>query len=137
FFHCSWILAVRAVRLLAWICLSFKKTSTMERDGNLTSLWQATANEVPQEVASLPAGIVDVVVVGAGITGLSTGLELVKAGKSCVVVEAKNIGFGTTGGTSAHINTILDLPYDRMISKLGEEDSRIVGRGTLKAWARS
>lgn len=82
---------------------------------------------------ALPIDTLDVVVVGAGITGLSTGLRLRNAGLTCMVMDAKNIGFGTTSGTSAHINTILELSYDRMISKFGEEDAKLVARGALEA----
>ena len=108
----------------------------MQRDGFQKSLWQTTVNNGTEGKGNLPTDIVDVVVVGAGITGLSTGLALRNAGMSCLVAEAKNVGFGTTGGTTAHINTILDLSYDRMISKFGEEDAKLVARGALEACER-
>lgn len=115
----------------------------MDRDGYQRSLWQETASRVEPEQGVLPAVVVDVLVVGGGITGMSTGLALLKAGKSCVIAEARTVGFGTTGGTSAHINTILDLTYDRMISKFGEDQTRLVAQGALEAlerieqWARA
>ena len=39
----------------------------------------------------------DVCVIGAGFSGLSTALELVKCGFSVIVLEAKTIGFGASG----------------------------------------
>src|SRR4051794_27253501 len=45
----------------------------------------------------------DVVVVGAGVTGLTAALLLQLQGKRVVVLEALRIGAGTTGGTTAHI----------------------------------
>ncbi|MBK9176633.1 MAG: FAD-dependent oxidoreductase [Flavobacteriales bacterium] len=108
----------------------------MQRDGYRKSLWQDTTLSETSGVGELPFDILDVVVVGGGITGLSTALALRNAGLSCMVAEAKNIGFGTTGGTSAHINTVLELSYDRMISKFGEEDAKLVARGAVEACDR-
>lgn len=108
----------------------------MQRDGYSKSLWQTTPDNTPCEDLLLHGQVLDVVVVGAGITGLSTGLALQQAGSSCLVLEAHNIGFGTTGGTSAHINTMLDLSYDKMISKHGKENAELVARGAREAAAR-
>jgi glycine/D-amino acid oxidase-like deaminating enzyme/nitrite reductase/ring-hydroxylating ferredoxin subunit len=117
------------------LCSARKRTG-MERDGYQESLWQGTAADNERVPGVLPTVPVDVLVVGGGITGISTGLALLKAGKSCVIAEARNVGFGTTGGTSAHINTVLDRPYDRMISKFGEDQARLVARGTVEALHR-
>lgn len=108
---------------------------TMERDGHLHSLWQDTTSGMDTGEASFPRDV-DVVVVGGGITGISTAFALRKAGLSCLLAEAKNIGFGTTGGTSAHINTILELSYDQMITKHGEEDAKLVAQAAVEACTR-
>ena len=52
---------------------------------------------------------VDIVIVGAGYTGLSAALTLSQAGRSVVVLDAEEIGFGAStrnGGMlgSGHIN---------------------------------
>ncbi|CAA9367865.1 MAG: FAD dependent oxidoreductase [uncultured Nocardioidaceae bacterium] len=43
----------------------------------------------------------DVVVVGAGLTGLVTALLFARAGRTVAVLEARHIGAGTTGHTTA------------------------------------
>lgn len=49
-----------------------------------------------------PAGKqVDVVVVGAGFTGLITALLLAQAGRSVAVLEAREVGAGASGSTTA------------------------------------
>ena len=85
------------------------------RDGNCKSLWQDTA-EAYQTVNRADAELYDVIIAGGGITGISTALQLQKAGKKCLVLEANNLCFGTTGGTTAHLNTLLDTTYNRIIS---------------------
>jgi len=114
----------------------------MQRDGYTKSLWQTTTEHSSMPEGAMPLHVLDVVVVGAGITGLSTALALQQAGMKCLVIEAHSIGFGTTGGTSAHINTVLDLSYDKMISKHGMENALLVSRGAqdaaerIRQWAR-
>tara|TARA_R110002095_G_scaffold194680_1_gene173023 strand:+ start:683 stop:988 length:306 start_codon:yes stop_codon:yes gene_type:complete len=46
----------------------------------------------------------DVLIVGAGIAGLSVALELLKRGRQVTVCEAAVIGAGTTGGSSGHLD---------------------------------
>lgn len=48
----------------------------------------------------------DVIVVGAGITGLSTALMLVRAGLDVVVVEAGGIGTLATGGNTGKLSLL-------------------------------
>ncbi|MGV9010957.1 MAG: FAD-dependent oxidoreductase [Flavobacteriales bacterium] len=108
----------------------------MQRDGYSKSLWQTTTGPIPTTSGPLTQDIVDVVIVGAGITGLSTGLALQQAGMKCLILEAHTIGFGTTGGTSAHINTFVDLSYDRMITKHGKENALLVSGAALEAAGR-
>jgi glycine/D-amino acid oxidase-like deaminating enzyme len=101
----------------------------MKRDGNSESLWQNTAIEFPIKSNS-PAGeqLFDVIIAGGGITGITTGLLLQKSGKSVLIAEAQTIGFGTTGGTTAHLNTFLDTPYHVIQKKFSKEDARLVAK---------
>ncbi|PRD57230.1 FAD-dependent oxidoreductase [Sphingobacterium gobiense] len=103
----------------------------MQRDGINKSIWQETT--FPELPKSPDREHVEVIVVGAGITGLTAALKLREAGKSCVVMEANTVGFGTTGGTSAHINTVLDTPYTAIIEQHGLEAARTVVESTRKA----
>lgn len=64
--------------------------------------------------------------VGGGITGVVMGLLLQQAGKKSIITEAKSIGFGTTGGTSAHLNTFMDSSYNEIEKNFGKENARLV-----------
>lgn len=60
-------------------------------------------------------------------------MELQKAGKQCLLIEACTIGFGTTGGTTAHLNTFLDTTYDHIESDFGEKNAQLVFQATKEA----
>ena len=104
----------------------------MKRDGAQKSLWQSEPQFVPRH-NSIPAQSIDVVIVGGGITGITTALLLQKNGKKCLVAEAKNLCFGTTGGTTAHLNTFFDTSYKDIKDDFGEEDAQLVGKATRQA----
>lgn len=101
----------------------------MKRDGQRISLWQ----NMPEHISQRMPEQADVVIVGGGITGISTALRLQREGKKCVVIEAQNIGFGTTGGTTSHLNTLLDTPYYTIRNKFGERGAELVHELTNKA----
>lgn len=98
----------------------------MKRDGALESIWQATAPEYSySKLEDDNEVIYDVIIVGGGITGLSTAYNLQKAGKKCLVADAYNIGFGTTSGTTAHLNTFFDASFDQVIKDFGIENAKL------------
>jgi glycine/D-amino acid oxidase-like deaminating enzyme/nitrite reductase/ring-hydroxylating ferredoxin subunit len=105
----------------------------MLRDGANKSLWQEALPLYQPKHKIIPEKIVDVLIVGGGITGISTALELQKAGKECLLIEAHSIGFGTTGGTTAHLNTYLDTTYDVIRSDFGEKNAQLVFQATKES----
>jgi hypothetical protein len=68
----------------------------------------------------------DVIIAGGGISGISTALQLQKAGLNCAVLEAHTLCFGTTGGTTAHLNTLMDTPYSTLAKRFGADKARLV-----------
>ena len=105
----------------------------MRRDGITESLWQYNISSY--ESAGQPSldEPVDVLIVGAGMTGLTTALLLQKAGKTCLVIESHETGFGTTSGTTAHLNTIMDTTYKQIETDFGEDNAQLVARGAKEA----
>lgn len=104
----------------------------ISRDGTHISLWKDNEKETFQSQYSWDEKA-DSIIVGAGITGITTALLLQKSGKKCIILEAQNIGYGTTGGTTAHLNTLLDTPYSTIIKNFGEENARLVARAAEDA----
>ncbi|PRY54609.1 glycine/D-amino acid oxidase-like deaminating enzyme [Arcticibacter pallidicorallinus] len=108
-----------------------------QRDAKTRSLWQENAQRIATASSeeSVTSELFDVVVVGAGITGLTTALLLQEAGLRCVITEAKNPGFGATGGTTSHINTMLDTSYDIIERDFGLDNARLVAAATMESIA--
>ncbi|MEZ0580508.1 FAD-dependent oxidoreductase [Nocardioides sp. MH1] len=58
----------------------------------------------------------DVVVAGGGIVGLLTGVLLARAGRSVAVLEARQVGDGTTGHTTAKVSLLQGTKLRRALS---------------------
>jgi glycine/D-amino acid oxidase-like deaminating enzyme/nitrite reductase/ring-hydroxylating ferredoxin subunit len=99
------------------------------------SYWYAT--ESVRDVGDRPplCGDVetDAAVVGAGITGLTTALHLQSAGQRVVVLEAGEVGAGTTGGTSGHLDALPDQGAAKLIHQYGKDAAREVTQARLQA----
>jgi glycine/D-amino acid oxidase-like deaminating enzyme len=82
-------------------------------------------SEPPAPRPSLDADLTaDVVVVGAGITGLATARELHDRGVDVVVVEADRVASGSTGFTTAKVTSLHGLPYRDLLDRHGEAKAR-------------
>ena len=82
-------------------------------------LWGRTAPPAPPAPRLTEALEADVVVVGAGYTGLSAALHLAEAGVDVIVLEAAEIGFGGSGRNVGLVNAGLWLPPTDVIRTLG------------------
>ncbi|MFI0807133.1 FAD-dependent oxidoreductase [Streptomyces echinatus] len=76
---------------------------------------------------------VDVAVVGAGIAGLSTAHELVRAGLRVAVLEAGRVAAGVTGHTTAKLTAQHTLVYDRLRRTRGPDGARLYARSQSDA----
>ncbi|PKF76198.1 FAD-dependent oxidoreductase [Chryseobacterium sp. PMSZPI] len=95
----------------------------MYRDGARKSIWQDEIKKFSTEPDL--SRLFDVVIVGGGITGVSTALKLQESGKQCIILEAANIGYGTTGGTTAHLNDFFDTTFTQVIRDFGLENAKL------------
>ena len=84
-------------------------------------LWAKTAENKPELTRLDGEARVEVAIIGGGYTGLSAALHLSKAGTSCVVLEANDIGHGGAGRNVGLVNAGLWLMPEDVISLVGQE----------------
>lgn len=70
----------------------------------------------------------DVVVIGAGMAGLSTAWELIRAGRNVAVLEADRVAAGVSGYTTAKLTAAHSLVYERLRRTRGKEGARAYAR---------
>ncbi len=105
----------------------------MNRDGARTSLWQANKTDYQPINRWDTTAVYDVLIIGGGITGLTTALLLQQEGKKCLVAEAQTLGFGTSGGTTSHLNTLVDASYPTIENNFGKQAAQGVASATAEA----
>src|SRR4051812_12736447 len=106
----------------------------MNRDGANESIWQYRTNNYQAATGDIITNtIFDVLIIGGGITGVTTALLLQKAGKKCVLAEAVTLGFGTTGGTTAHLNNFFETPYYEVIKDFGQSSAILLAEAARDA----
>jgi glycine/D-amino acid oxidase-like deaminating enzyme len=91
------------------------------------SLWAAQTPPGPELPALKGSAQADVVVIGAGFTGLSTALHLREAGIDVAVVEAMEPGWGASGRNNGQVIPTLSRPDpDDIVARHGAAGERFV-----------
>jgi glycine/D-amino acid oxidase-like deaminating enzyme len=97
------------------------------------SLWRASSPDAPV-LAPLEGRVdVEVVIVGAGFTGLSAALHLAKFGISVAVVEAQEVGFGGSGRNVGLANAGVWLEPDQLDKTIGAEAGSVMYKALAAA----
>lgn len=76
---------------------------------------------------------VDVAIVGGGITGLTCAVLLASAGKRVALLEARELGAGVSGHTTAHLTEAIDTRYHELESTFGRDGARLVRASSREA----
>ena len=92
------------------------------------SLWAAMTPAGPDLPELVGTSEADVIVIGAGFTGLSTALHLREAGVDVAIVEAMEPGWGASGRNNGQVIPTLSRPDpDDIVAKHGAVGERFVG----------
>ncbi len=66
----------------------------------------------------------DVCVIGGGLAGLITALELARAGRQVVLLEARRVAWGASGRNGGFVSSGFSEGIERVISRVGRESAR-------------
>lgn len=91
----------------------------MSRPAELRPLWHDTAPPGPRTPVLHGHRRADVLVVGAGYTGLSAALHLAEAGAQVCVLDAHEPGWGASGRNGGQVNPSLKLDPEALVQRYG------------------
>ena len=89
-------------------------------DFKTTPYWWDGVPRPSLPVVSLPARV-DVAIVGSGYTGLSAALQTVRAGRSTVVLDAEEAGWGCSTRNGGQISTSVKPSYETLSRRHGRD----------------
>lgn len=98
----------------------------------MKSIWHETKSLSghPQ----LPGSIhTEAAVIGGGLSGILTAFYLTQCGIRTIILEARRIGSGQTGGTTAKITAQHGLIYQKLIRTFGENHARLYAAANRQA----
>ena len=96
------------------------------------TLWSETS--FPSAFPSLAGKLqVDVAIIGGGITGLSAAWHLKKQGLRVAVLEARQVGSGTTGSSTGNLYVPVGPRLHAIRTKHGEDVMRTVVESRMRA----
>ncbi|KGN32955.1 FAD-dependent oxidoreductase [Knoellia sinensis KCTC 19936] len=96
------------------------------------SWWIDSAPAPDRSGATLPA-TADVVVVGAGIAGLTAAWHLAQAGRGVLLLEAAPVASGVSGHTTAKVSAQHGLRYDQLSRRKSPEAAGAYARAQREA----
>lgn len=110
---------------------------TLAKDGGVTSSIWTDADQEAYDAP--PPHETEVCVVGAGIAGLCTALNLARGGVRVAVLDDGPIGGGETGRTSAHLASAVDDHFSDLEVRFGEEAAKLIAESHAAAidWIES
>lgn len=98
----------------------------------MKSIWHET--KTLPKYPPLPGSIhTEAAIIGGGLAGILTAFYLTRSGIRTVILEARRIGSGQTGGTTAKITSQHNLIYQRLIRSFGENDARLYAAANQQA----
>src|SRR6476660_6611322 len=99
-----------------------------------TPFWSISAS-FPRFAKLSDGATADVVVVGGGVTGLTAGYLLAKAGKRVILLERDRCAMTDTGHTSAHLTMVTDTRITGLVTRFGRDHAQAIWDAGLAAIA--
>lgn len=105
----------------------------MKVSNDNTSLWESSIpplrfNKLNEDIET------EILIIGGGISGITTAYNLLKAGKKVVVIEeAAALASGQTINTTGHLTACLDVRYFQLEEQIGKEKTLHVANSHMAA----
>ena len=78
------------------------------------SIWTENIKINNNKIKKIDNFKTDILIIGAGIAGMSTAFHLKDINKKITIIDAHNIGFGVTSKTTAKLSYLQDLFYQKI-----------------------
>ncbi|MET0533016.1 MAG: FAD-binding oxidoreductase [Steroidobacter sp.] len=88
------------------------------------SYYAASTNDAPEHPSLQGEVSADVCVIGGGIAGCSTALELAERGYRVVLLEGRRIGWGASGRSGGQAITGFASGQNKLVEQVGAENAR-------------
>ncbi|MFT7337169.1 MAG: gamma-glutamylputrescine oxidase [Marinobacter maritimus] len=103
------------------------QSHTYAGDGSHTaSYYAASANPAPERPELIGDHQIDVCIVGAGYSGLSTGLYLAEKGYKVAIIEGARVGWGASGRNGGQIVNGLNASLQTIKKRYGQDTATFV-----------
>ncbi|KSV58533.1 FAD-dependent oxidoreductase [Acetivibrio ethanolgignens] len=99
----------------------------------MESVWRRQTGKIESKNRSKENRYWDVIVIGAGLTGLLSAYYLQEQGKQVLVLEADEIASGQTERTTAKITSQHGLKYKNLIEKVGKRKAALYAQANEMA----
>jgi gamma-glutamylputrescine oxidase len=96
----------------------------MPQNGHINSWYAASVPAFPEQAPLIGSIHADVCILGAGITGLSTAIELAEAGYKVVVLEAQRVGWGASGRSGGQAIFGFGCDQSKITQSVGLQSSK-------------
>ena len=80
------------------------------------------------DMAERPDTQADVVIIGAGYTGLNAAIETAQAGRKTIVIDAQDAGYGCSTRNGGQISTSIKPSLAKLSARFGPERGRAIRR---------
>jgi gamma-glutamylputrescine oxidase len=102
--------------------------SSMPTTPHASSYYAASANDKVERPRLESSIETDVCIIGAGYTGLSSGLHLLESGMKVVILESARIGWGASGRNGGQIVNSFSRDIDSIEKVVGKEQAKLFGQ---------